>query len=60
MSSKAKSDGGELENQFILRVPQVRWVSSRAGVDLILQLVIFGFAAFCIKVFYDHFFLVKS
>ena len=46
MSSKARSDGGELENQFILRVPQVRWVSLRAGVNLMLLHVIFSCCGF--------------
>ena len=62
MSSKARSDGGELENQFILRVPQVRWFSLRPGVNLILPLVIFsccGFQKDPMIIMFDCLLLVK-
>ena len=63
MSSKARSDGGELENQFILRVPQVTWVSLRAGVNLMLLLVIFsccGFQKVFMLIMFDMFYLSNA
>ena len=60
MSSKARSDGGELENQFILRVPQVKWVSSRAGVILVLLLAIFSCCVFLLVFMIIMFYLSKA